>query len=85
MFIASFDLLIGDIAFCICASLLPTVMVRNFRPMHFTHFNKKNKNMIKKKCKYCNEKFEGSTEKEVDTKMVMHKLTKHRNKVEIKE
>ena len=41
--------------------------------------------MIKKKCKYCNKEIEGHTEKQVDYLMNQHLLSKHSDRVELKE
>jgi len=40
--------------------------------------------MIEKKCKYCDKKIEGHTEKQVDYMMKQHSLSKHPEKVKIK-
>lgn len=37
--------------------------------------------MIEKKCKYCDKKIEGHTEKQVEYMMKQHVISKHKDKV----
>ena len=41
--------------------------------------------MIKKKCKHCEKTIEGFTKKQVEHLMLQHLLSKHKDKLEIKE
>lgn len=41
--------------------------------------------METRECEYCDMKFEGATEKQVETQLTIHKITKHSDKVEIRE
>ena len=41
--------------------------------------------MIKKKCKYCPKVIEGHTEKQVEYLMKQHLISKHSDKVDLKE
>ena len=38
-----------------------------------------------KKCKYCDKEIEGHTEKQIDSLMKQHLLSKHADRVELKE
>ncbi len=39
--------------------------------------------MVEKECEYCNKKFKGVNSKQVDTQLVIHKITQHPDKVKV--
>ncbi len=41
--------------------------------------------MEKRECPYCDKKFEGSTVNQVEKQLIVHKVTKHSDKVKIVE
>ena len=41
--------------------------------------------MIKKECKYCPKVIEGYTEKQIDHLMMQHVISKHPDKIDLKE
>jgi hypothetical protein len=41
--------------------------------------------MVKRKCKYCSREFEGINEPQVESQLLIHLVSKHLDKIEIKE
>ena len=41
--------------------------------------------MVEKECEYCEKKFNGINDKQVDAQIIIHKVTRHSDRVELKE
>lgn len=57
--------------------------LRRYRKVYILDYS--NIVMVDKKCPYCEKMFSGQSDKQIDYLILIHKLSKHPDKIEIRE